>query len=122
MEQGYDMGTMQGIAVYAMLLFYILLGGISFWFGYRFFGTALIVASAAALVWFAAGGADASTMTSLARLISVHSSPLASPKWRKRAGKVGSTHWRDAARKFTAEGFRDRRGKRGSSLLSRSFG
>lgn len=58
MEQGYDMGTMQGIAVYAMLLFYILLGGISFWFGYQFFGTALIVASAAALVWFAAGGAD----------------------------------------------------------------
>jgi hypothetical protein len=55
MEEGYDSGVMQGVVVYMMLLAFMLLGGISFWFGYRFFGATLIVASAALLVWFAAG-------------------------------------------------------------------
>ena len=55
MEEGYDMAIMQGVVVYMMLLAFMLLGGIAFWFGYRFFGAGLMVASAALLVWFAAG-------------------------------------------------------------------
>jgi hypothetical protein len=35
-----------------LLTAYILLGGVSFWFRYRFFGATLIVMSAALLVWF----------------------------------------------------------------------
>ena len=38
-----------------MLLLFVLLGGISFWFGYRFFGATLIVVTAALLLWFVAG-------------------------------------------------------------------
>ena len=55
MEEGYDIATMQGVAVYMMLLAYMLLGGVAFWFGYRLFGAGLMVASVALLVWFAAG-------------------------------------------------------------------
>jgi hypothetical protein len=55
MEQGYDTAVMQGVAVYMMLLLFIIVGGISFWFNYRFFGATLIVISAALLLWFVAG-------------------------------------------------------------------
>ena len=54
MEERYDEAVMQGVVVYMLLLAYIVLGGVSFWFGYRFFGAMLIVISAALLVWFAA--------------------------------------------------------------------
>ena len=56
MEQGYDEAVMQGVVVYMLLAAYMLLGGVSFWFGYRFFGSALIVTSAALLGWFVARG------------------------------------------------------------------
>ena len=39
----------------ASLLVFMLLGGVAFWFEYRFFGTMLMIAAAALLVWFAAG-------------------------------------------------------------------
>ena len=55
MEEGYDPGVMQGVAVYMMLLLFVLLGGISFWFGYRFFGATLLVVTAVLLLWFVAG-------------------------------------------------------------------
>ena len=43
MEEGYDTAVMHGVAVYMMLLLFIIVGGISFWFNYRFFGATLIV-------------------------------------------------------------------------------
>ena len=54
MEEGYGEAVMQGVVVYMLLLAYIFFGGVSFWFGYRFFGATLLVASAAMLMWFAA--------------------------------------------------------------------
>ena len=54
MEGGYDEAIMRGVVVYMLLMAYIVLGGVSFWFRYRFFGATLIVMSAALLVWFAA--------------------------------------------------------------------
>ena len=55
MEGTYSTAIMQGVVVYVMLAAFILLGGITFWFGYRFLGAMLMVASAALLVWFAVG-------------------------------------------------------------------
>jgi hypothetical protein len=55
MEEGYDTAVMQGVVVYMALLAFMLLGGVLFWFRYRLFGVMLMVASAALLVWFAAG-------------------------------------------------------------------
>ena len=56
MEQGYDEAVMEGVVVYMLLLAYMVLGGISIWFGYRFFGSTLMVTAAALLVWFVARG------------------------------------------------------------------
>ena len=56
MEGGYDDAIRQGVIVYMLLMAYIMLGGVSFWFRYRFFGATLIVMSVALLVWFAARG------------------------------------------------------------------
>ena len=55
MEGTYSTAIMQGVTVYLMLAAFIFLGGIAIWFGYRFFGAMLMVASVALLVWFAAG-------------------------------------------------------------------
>lgn len=54
-EVGDDTAIMQGVVVYMMLAAFILFGGIAFWFGYRFFGAMLMVASAALFVWFVVG-------------------------------------------------------------------
>ena len=55
MESGYDTATMQGVAMYMVLLASMVFGGVSFWFRYRIFGVGLIIVSAALLVWLAAG-------------------------------------------------------------------
>ena len=54
MEGGFDEAVMQGVVVYMLLLAYMVLGGVSFWFRYRFFGTTLIVGSVLLLAWFVA--------------------------------------------------------------------
>ena len=54
-EEGYSVATMQGVVVYLALLWFMLLGGVGFWFGYRVFGAVLFVGSTALLVWYAAG-------------------------------------------------------------------
>ena len=56
MEEGYDEAVIEGVVVYMLLLAYMVLGGVSFWFGYRFFGSTLMVMAAALLVWFVAQG------------------------------------------------------------------
>jgi hypothetical protein len=55
MEEGHTMAVMQGVAVYIGLLALMLVGGVAYWHRYRVFGVAVIVGSAALLVWFAAG-------------------------------------------------------------------
>ena len=56
MEESYDVGVMQGVATYVLLLALLLFGGAAFWFRYRVFGAVLMAGAAALLAWVAAGG------------------------------------------------------------------
>jgi len=55
MEESYNIGVMQGVVTYVLLLALLLFGGAAFWFRYRVFGVILMVGTAALLAWVAAG-------------------------------------------------------------------
>jgi hypothetical protein len=49
------MGVMQGVTMYMLPVALLLFGGAAFWFGYRVFGTVLMIGMAALLAWVVAG-------------------------------------------------------------------
>jgi hypothetical protein len=55
MDEPFDMGVMQGVMMYMTPVALLLFGGVAFWFGYRVFGTMLMIGMAALLAWVVAG-------------------------------------------------------------------